>query len=418
MSVQLDQAVRDTGTRFLVFPQPRFLVDAPFTKPETVRISVPPEQIEPGPADERMFVVDALEKLPYSLFFRPPYLGPRNEPLKAGPDGHFDHLDADTREFSCATMYATVRRVLDIWEDYLGHRMPWHFETDFARMELIPLIEWNNAQSGYGFLEFGYGKTIDDGIDYSKPYCQNFDVLAHELGHSIVFSEVGIPKSRERRTADYGGMHESFGDLVAIVAALHFNSIVDYLLEKTKGNLFSVNELSRVGELSASRQIRIAFNYYRMPQVGNEPHERSLPLTGAVFDIMVEVFQKELVKCNLIDQDLADRSYHGPGSSQGLSAIQAEFAAAYKDHEAAFKEALLAARDYMGRLLALTWRGLRPPDFLTYHDVVRQIMHADRQLSHGQHEETIRESFAWREITEDSDSIALRPHNLTHCGLS
>lgn len=412
MSKQLDSALENTGTRFRIFPQPRFLTSF---RPEVIQISVPPNEIQPGPTDNRMFVVDAINKLPYSQFSRPPYLGAKNPPVKPGPDGHFDHLAEDSREFSSATMYATVRRVLDIWEDYFGHQIAWHFESDFTRLELIPLIEWDNAQSGYGFLEFGYGRRPQGGNDHSRPYCQNFDVLAHELGHSIIFSEVGVPGSTADDAIDYGGMHESAGDLVAIVALLHFKSVVNFLLENTKGNLFTVNELTRVGELDQSREIRIAFNYSRMSDVGEEPHDRSLPLTGGIFDIMVEVFQKELVKRNLIAQDLADRSTHGLGQDQDLAAIQADFAAAYTGNEAKFKDALLEARDYLGRLLTLTW-GELSPDFLTYHTILRGLLRADRQLTNGQHQQTIRECFAWREISLLPGSLLLRTHTLRECG--
>ncbi len=71
---------------------------------------------------------------------------------------------------------------------------------------MIPLINWNNAQSGYGFLEFGFGRAVVDGQTITIPYCQNFDVLAHELGHSI--AEVGTPSS-STETYEYGGFHES-----------------------------------------------------------------------------------------------------------------------------------------------------------------------------------------------------------------
>jgi hypothetical protein len=381
-----------------------------------VAVSVPPEMIQPGPGDDRMFVVDAVSKLPYNRFFRPPYGGQVREPVRPGADGHFTHLDPDTREFSAATMYATVRRVLDIWEDYFGHHLAWHFESDFARLELIPLIEWDNAQSGYGFLEFGFGRTPSGTIDHTRPYCENFDVLAHELGHSIIFSEVGVPSGANDQGVDYFGMHESAGDLVAIVASLHFTSLVDYLLQVTKGNLLTINGLDRVGELSDSRQIRVAFNSRRMSDVGDEPHERSLPLTGAIFDTMVEVFQHDLVGKDLISEDLRVRSTNLPGSSEDLSQIQADFAAAYAGNEAEFKESLLRARDYLGRLLAVTWSNLSP-DHLTYHDGLRGLMRADREVTGGANQPIIRECFAWREISPVPTSVLLRPHTLQDCGL-
>jgi hypothetical protein len=421
MSLQLDRRLAETGTRFRIFPQPRFLLRSDgsgplFPEPEQVAISVPPAAIQPGPADDRMFVVDAVSKLPYNRFFRPPYRGEFRPPVEPGTDGHFTHLDPSSRAFSAATMYATVRRVLDIWQDYFGHVLEWHFESDFARLEMIPLIEWDNAQSGYGFLEFGFGRTPTGTIDHTRPYCENFDVLAHELGHSIIFSEVGVPASPADDAVDYGGMHESSGDLVAIIGSLHFHSLVDHLLDMTKGNLLTINGLDRVGELSESREIRVALNAKRMSDVGTEPHERSLPLTGAIFDTMVEVFQQDLVEKGLIPDELRVRSTNLPGSAQDLVRIQADFQAAYAGHEAAFKEALLLARDYLGRLLAVTWGNLSP-NFLTYHDVLRGLVRADRELTNGTNQQIIRDCFAWREIAPLPTSILLRPHTLQDCGL-
>lgn len=415
MSVQLDKELENTGTKFRIFPQPRFL--SAFHEPEIITVSVRPEDIKPGPADDRMFVADAVNKLPYSKLLRPPYRDERKPDVTPGPDGHFIHLDVGTREFSCAVMYATVRRVLDIWEDYFQHRIYWHFETDFDRLELIPLIEWDNAQSGYGFLEFGYGQNETGGIDHSRPYCQNFDVLAHELGHSIIYAEVGAPSSPTDEKTDYMGMHESAGDLVAIISSLHFHSVVDHLLDSTRGNLFTINELDRVGELSESREVRVAFNSNRMSDVGFEPHKRSVPLTGGIFDIMVEVFQKKLVEKGLINRELADLSTQGPGPGRGqdLDAIQKAFDTAYTGKEKEFKDALLQARDYLGRLLAITWGKLNP-DFLSYHDILRQLLRADREIK-GEHQKTIRECFAWREISMLPNSLLLQPHTLKECGL-
>lgn len=415
MSMSLDKQLESSGTKFLVFPQPQFL--HPHVEPEVVVVSVPPAEIQPGPGDDRMFVIDAVGKLPYSEFTGPPYAGKHNAPLEAGPDGHFIHLEPGTREFACATMYATVRRVLDIWEDYFGRRISWHFETDFERLEMIPLIEWDNAQSGYGFLEFGFGRAANGTIDFSVPYCENFDVLAHELGHSIVFAEVGTPAQPDDPAIDYGGMHESAGDLVAIVSVLHFDGIVTRLLDTTCGNLFTVNELDRVAELSENREIRLAFNSLRMSDVGTEPHDRSLPLTGGIFDILVEAFQKLLVSRGLISEELAAESTPGPHAGTDTDAVQAEFEAAYRGNEAGFKEALLEARDYLGALLAKTWSNLSP-DFLTYHGVLRALLRADRDptVSGGHLQQTIRECFAWRGIGPVPGSLLLRPHTLKECG--
>jgi hypothetical protein len=415
MSMKLDAVVEQTGTRFRLFAQARYLPS--FSQPETVYVSPTPDQIQPGPTDDRMFVVDALNKNPYGFpgGGSPQWPGSRRDPVKPGPDGHFDHIDVNSREFSCATMYATVRRVLDIWQDYFGQRIEWFFHLDFERLELIPVIEWDNAQSGYGFLEFGFGRSPGGGIDHTSPYCQNFDVLAHELGHNILFSQVGVPETDQAATDEYGGFQESGADLTAIIACLHFNSVVDHILENSKGNLFTVNELDRLGELPDGREIRVAFNYERMSTVSTEPHDLSLPLTGAIFDIFVDVFQKELVARGLITQDLANRSTHGAAPNSDLPAIQAEFTQAYAGHAAEFKTALLTARDYLGHLLARTW-GTLNPNFLRYHKIGLAVMNADQSLTGGAQQKNIRECFAWREITLPNPMFMLR--RLSDCGLA
>jgi len=412
--MRLDAAIAETGTKFKIFPQPRFLEI--FKEPETIRVTIPPNQILPGPTDDRMYVLDAANKRPYGESNQRPYLGPSNPPVRPGPEGHFDHLDVNSREFSAATMYATVRRVLDIWEDYFGRRIEWHFRMDFEKLELIPLIIWDNAQSGYGFLEFGYGRTPTDAIDLTRPYCENFDVLAHELGHSIIFSEVGLPSSNSTDTDEYGGFHESAGDLVAVVSSLHFDKMIERILENSKGNLFTTNELNRLGELSDVRQIRELFNYERMSTVSRKPHNLSLPLTGAIFDVFVEVFQKELVKAGLISADLAKRSVHSLDENEDDNAIQAEFAAAYSGKEKQFQESMLRARDYLGVLLAHAWNTLSP-DNLTYLKVGLQLMNSDLTISGGQHQNTIRECFAWREISFSNDSLVFQIRRLDDCGL-
>jgi hypothetical protein len=418
MSMQLDAALISTGTRFRLFAQSRFLPS--FSVPETVIVSQPPGSIKAGPEDDRMFVVDAPNKIQYGAphALSPQQTGPRLLAVPPGPDGHFDHIDPDSREFKSTTMYATVRRTLDIWQDYHGGKIEWFSRNTFPKMLLIPAVEWDNAQSGFGFLEFGFGRRRGPGgipvIDHDSPFCENFDVLSHEIGHNILFTLVGVPTD-DTNTEEYGGFQESGADLTAIVAVLHFNSVVDHVLANSKGNLFTVNELSRLGELANGREIRRAFNALKISDVDNEPHNLSQPLTGAIFDIFVDAFQMELVARGLITEQLAARSQFGRAPESELPAINAAFAAAYVGHEDEFKTALLTARDYLGRLLARTWAGLRP-DFLTYVKVMSGLLDADLELTDGAHTQSIRECFTWREIQPVLPN-GLMIRRLSDCGM-
>jgi len=394
------EALRGRGTRFLLYPQAPALtsIDAP----ETVWIAAAPEQIAPGPADARMYVVDAIDKhAHYDHPFLPPWRGARHPPVEPGPDGHFDHLAPGTRAFMAAHMYGTIRFVMDVWERYFGEVLPWHFEADYERLELVPLIDWNNAHSGYGFIETGYARP---GATDPQPFCLNFDVLAHELGHSYVYQLLGTPPSG-RVSAEFVAFHESAADCVAMLACLDFDSVVDRLLARTRGNLYLPNELNRIGELSDTEQLRLASQSVTLADIPSlrtpverlsypQRHDMSLPLTGAAFDVLTEVYQRLLVEDGLIDPELDAMSRQEVDPD--TAAVQERFDAAYAGRHAEFKGALLDARDYLGRGLAAAWKTLSWNS--GFSDVAAALVAADRVLSGGAGRDIILECYGWRGI--------------------
>jgi hypothetical protein len=368
-------------------------------------ISRGPGAIGPGPSDDRMYVVDALDKpRPYEYPYLPPYAGPASSPVRPDAGGHFDYLDVGSHGFLAAHMYGTVRRVLDIWEGYFGHRIEWHFRRVLPRLELVPYLEWDNAQAGFGFIETGYNA---DQRHRRQLHCLNFDVLAHELGHLIIYGAVGSP-APGTETAEYYSFHESAGDLVALVSVLHFDTVIDHVLRRSAGNLYNLTELSRIGEVSETEQIRVADNDLRMSDVADaatpvelscQParHALAQPLTGAVFDILVDVYQQTLVATGLISTELDHLSGRVSGIPVDDPAVDERFAAAYEGRHDAFKGALRAARDYVGAILACAWDRLSP-HHLTYTDVRHALLAADADLKGGGFRETIAESLDWREI--------------------
>jgi hypothetical protein len=316
----------------------------------------------------------------------PPYRGPRNPPVQPGPDGHFDYLtDCGSREFMAAHMYGTVRFVLDVWERYFGGPVPWHFAADHPRLELVPLADWDNAHSGYGFIETGYSRRSEQ-APQPHPFCLNFDVLAHELGHSFIYSLLGVPPA-ERVPTEYLAFHESAADCVAMIAMLDFDSTVDRMLVRSRGNIYLPNELNRIGELSETTQIRLASNSLKL--------QMSLPLTGAVFDILVDVFQNLLVEDGLISREL-DSMSRPETRVADETAVQAAFDRAYRGRHNSFKRALLDARDYLGKCLAMAWRNLTWAS--GYADVAKAMLDADARVSGGAGREIILESLLWRGI--------------------
>ena len=304
-------------------------------------------------------------------------------------------------------MFGAIRRVLDIWEDYVGGPINFRsiLETATQQVELIPLVNMErNAQTGMGYIETGYVVAPDQ---QRRSLCLNMDIIAHEVGHRIVFDRVGIPLD-STMTAEYRGFSELASDLVALITALHFDSVIDNVLQTSSGNLYVLNELNQFAELADHDQIRIASNSKRMSDVVDvatpwnrlsQPaiHELGEPLTGAVFDIFVEIFHRKLADSAAISRDLADYAWRAPTQPMKYEQVQARFDSAYDQRPQAFHDALLAARDALGERLALTL-GRLSRDLLTYRDVAATFLGVDRGLSGGEYQQAIADCFAWRGI--------------------
>lgn len=382
----LDTRYRRTGTRFRVYPQPKFLPG--FARPVTIHVDSTPGTVRIGPADDRMYVVDARNKRPYSKTGRvPPYAGPRLRPAEPNRQGHFDEIDPDDETFKSATAYGVIRCVLDIWEAYLGRRIAWHFVDTYRRLEIIPRVRDWNAFSMFGYVEFGAG-------DPSGLVCENFDSVAHEVGHLILKGVIGNPSVRP---VEFRAHEEAGADLVAVVSSLHFKEVVDRLLKRTQGRLFAASIVSRIGESVDARNL---YNDFTMGDVPWDPdpdaykYSLCLPFEGAVFDLLVELYERRLVAHGAIERRVADRSSHAHG--RAVRGLKRAFARGFARHEDAFRLALAEARDYLGLLLARTWQ-MTPATNLSFSNVVATMLTADQRMG-GRHGPLIRAIFARRLI--------------------
>jgi hypothetical protein len=187
---------------------------------------------------------------------------------------------------------------------------------------------------------------------------------------------MGVPDQREL-TRWFFGLHESFADLNAVVCALHFPSVRRRLLAETGGNLYALNIINRLGKVAPHQQMRLACNETTMADVagitmdtqGNwhdalgldrNCHALADPLTGAVFDCFVEIYQHFLVTRGLV------RPEHDPrGRSQGQ--VRATFGRVRQAHEAGlanfaaeFDAAVADARDAVHGCLIAVARTLSP----------------------------------------------------------
>lgn len=386
----LGSDIRSAGTRFLIYPQVPLVAD--YGVPETVWISTPPDRLRPGPADRRIYVRDPLlPKEPYDYPYLPPFEGDTFAPAEAGYDGHFDGIPVGSRQFVAAHAFACVSRVLDIWESYLGHSVTWHFAETYERLEIIPCVDWDNAQSGFGYLELGYDNL---GGSRPVPYALNFDVIAHEIGHSILFSLCGFPVDGPA-SGDFAAIHESCADLVSLLSFLHFDSGLDRLLRHCNGNLLVLNELNRIAELTGDRQIRLACNSRKLSEVTSDVHDRSRPLTGAVFDTIVGVFHALLVREGLADERLLDIDLRELDAA-GMRDISSLTARHYRERPFLFKSALTQARDQVAMILTRTWQSTSADAFAMPRFAEAALAAAERL--DGGLAAMLADNLSWREI--------------------
>lgn len=411
---------------FEIFVQPWF-VDG-FAEPETVVVR--PPAFSPRLADDRFAVIWPAYKEPYGDGNGPPFAGALH-PLPpfsaADPAAGLDRADPESSEprFLAAHMYGVLRWAYEIWAGYRGRDIDWFCAADFPRLEVVPAVEWDNAQCGYGFIEAGQG--VGDGRRASR-FCLNFDVLAHELGHAILYSTVGVP-APGKATAEYRGFHEALSDLVALLSALNAPRFLDVLFEKTQGDLYTRNELTEVGELPDARFIRSAANALKMDDVrppGGELtqaaiHRLGLPLLGAFFDILAGFYLLALRRDGLIDAGLfalaqeatamAERRANEEITDAGLAAyradVQARFDAACRpENEERFKAALAGARDRLGCAVSHSLDPLAEVrDELSYARVAAifraqaaKVLADLPAAARAEHDAEIVDAFAWRGI--------------------
>jgi hypothetical protein len=392
------------GTRFRLFVQPPF-ADAG-AQPEFVVVSSPLGSVGPGPSDDSMFVIEPVgKKWPYGMnrapygapfIYLPQWKGRRLPPAVPDKNGDFDYLTPGMPGFEAAHAFGCARFTLDIWENYLGESLTWHFRDDFRRLEIAILPGWDNAQFGYGFLEIGSQFETDGSV---LPFTLDFDVIAHEVGHAFIYSILGVP-DEHTELPEYEGFQEAFSDCVSLIAAMHFPSVIDEVLDETRGNLYLSNRIARFSEFPGQRQIRTANNVHTMDEFVDgykNEHELSQPLTGAIFDILADIFQESLLERGLITPDVEELAEVVEFGGEDNGEVQDAFDSAYADDADGFVAALLDARDTMGTYLAeMLWD--LDPDFLDYGDVARSLLAVDERATGGRYGDIIDRNFERRGI--------------------
>ncbi|MDQ7027324.1 MAG: hypothetical protein Q9P44_17400, partial [Anaerolineae bacterium] len=304
-------------------------------------------------------------------------------------EGHYLYWPG-TPQFDQMNAFYYTTYTLRMFERYAHRTLPWAFPT--ARITIDP----HAGDSGNAFYNeqarlLGF-HTFKDSEGEEHATAQSADIVAHEAAHAVLD---GI-RDLYNESFGLGGraFHESFGDIAAMLVALHDDSLIRRLLSWTNGDLRMTNFISEVAENLTKElkdnahyqehtiYLRNAFNFLRakpfdeLPYQPNNPetelareeHNYSRLFTGAVYDILVGIYE-----------------HHK------------------KEHKQPNFVALLRARDILGSMLIMAIE-LGPVGELYFEDMARAFLTADGILFEGAYQAILREVFDKRAILLANDS--------------
>lgn len=244
-----------------------------------------------GPTSSRFAVVDYngdTGKL------EPPSVWSEKDQTYVGKNGKpLDRKQVKTLQFHQVSLWALLQCALSFFEDgnALGRPIPWAFEGN--RLIVVP-------HAGYGenafydrdskSLQFYYFGSAKDTV-YT---CLSVDIVNHELAHAILD---GIrPLYNESIHPQTAAFHEFMGDASAILLTLQNRTLRQRLAAASGGRFEKATTLASLAEefgsaVSDHPYLRTALNGRTMESMAGqtEPHDLSEVLTGAMFDVLIEL---------------------------------------------------------------------------------------------------------------------------------
>lgn len=340
----------------------------------TTQISIPAEELAPGPWGYRVQVIDydASAKALYEASEPGQSL---DDPFRHAKD---ERLLRDPA-FHAQNVYAIVMRILARFEFALGRRVAWGFKPHQLKVVPHAFADANAFYSrDHEALLFGYFPGRN-GMIFS---CLSHDVVAHETTHALVDGLRG--GYLDPSSADQAAFHEGISDVVALLSVFALGDVVKAVLDRHAGDLpekqvsdlvdverLTVENLRQSTLLGLGEEMGDELNairgrplrqsalltpnpsYYQSDPEFREPHRRGEILVAAMMNAFLEVWTRKLKTL-------------GDGESRRL-------------HRERVAEEGSRAADY---LLTMAIRGLDycPPVHLDFGDFLSAILTADAEI--------------------------------------
>ena len=245
------------------------------------------------------------------------FVGPRDARIANGtpgipavsPNAFSDFIQTPgTPTFDAVQAYSVVRMTLSMYQRALAIGgvaavLPWQWNssanTDPLAVFPHGLPDTMNAFYQRSSKALKFGDFIKPGSNPPKRIftCQSLDIVAHETGHAVLdgLRPNWILANSPPQT---GGLHESFGDITAIFLALSEMDQVEAVIAQTKAHLHDKTFLSDLAEdfglaLGRPNGLRNADNDLKLSEAGTEVHAISQVFTGAIYDILADIFTFE-----------------------------------------------------------------------------------------------------------------------------
>jgi hypothetical protein len=207
--------------------------------------------------------------------------------------------------FDIVHTFAVVRETLTMFQRARNNGtspapLPWQWNTPTDTTPLSVFHKAGNTMNAFytrgerALKFFFFNKPGDPPTAPQIFTCRSLDIVAHETGHAVLdglkpgwFGGGGSPQT--------GALHESFGDLTAIFLTLSQMDQVEAVIAQTKANLHDKSFLSDLAEqfglaLGRPNGLRNADNDLTLSQVTNEVHDLSQVFTGAIYDILADIY--------------------------------------------------------------------------------------------------------------------------------
>jgi hypothetical protein len=159
-----------------------------------------------------------------------------------------------------------------------------------------------------------FGHFVPTGQSTRVYTCRSFDIVSHETGHAVLdgLKPDWLLADNPPQT---GGLHEAFGDLTAIFLCLSQLDQCEAIIAQTKARLHDRTFLADIAEqfglaLGRANGLRNADNDITMSQAGVQVHAISQVFTGAMYDILADLFALErnpdMLDCAAVLHRVAD----------------------------------------------------------------------------------------------------------------